>query len=82
MVQSIGFTNFRKTWDYILDEFLLQVPFMQDPEYEYQSSTFFEDQLNALDVWLDFGSRTTPPQQLPIILKVCIVCLLILDFTK
>lgn len=39
----------------------------------FQPSPFFTEQLTAFEVWLDHGSeRKKPPEQLPIVLQVCL----------
>ncbi|GMP48970.1 hypothetical protein CsSME_00016132 [Camellia sinensis var. sinensis] len=45
--------------------------FVKEPEAEFQPSSFFDEQLTAFEVWLDFGSQhKKPPEQLPIVLWV------------
>ncbi|XP_019413125.1 PREDICTED: regulatory-associated protein of TOR 1-like isoform X2 [Lupinus angustifolius] len=59
-------------WDMAAELCLSQLPsLVEDPNAEYQPSTFFTDQLTAFEVWLDHGSeRKKPPEQLPIVLQV------------
>lgn len=39
--------------------------------HHFRSSSFFEDQMKAFDVWLDMGpDERVPPEQLPIMLQV------------
>ncbi|KAL7264205.1 hypothetical protein ACSBR1_002206 [Camellia fascicularis] len=54
-------------WDMAV-ETCLQL-FVKEPEAEFQPSSFFDEQLTAFEVWLDFGSQhKKPPEQLPIVL--------------
>lgn len=40
-------------------------------DIEYAYSRFFIEQLQAFEVWLKFGiDKTSPPQQLPVLLQV------------
>lgn len=36
----------------------------------YEPSTFFEDQIEAFEVWLDMGNDSSSPQELPILLAL------------
>nr|XP_007140151.1 hypothetical protein PHAVU_008G088100g [Phaseolus vulgaris]ESW12145.1 hypothetical protein PHAVU_008G088100g [Phaseolus vulgaris] len=59
-------------WDMAAELCLSQLPsLVEDPNAEFQPSTFFTEQLTAFEVWLDHGSEhKKPPEQLPIILQV------------
>ena len=42
-----------------------------NPATPFKPSTFFQEQLTAFEVWLNFGAETqSQPQQLPIVLQV------------
>eukprot|EP01129_Flabellula_baltica_P008386 TRINITY_DN3324_c0_g1_i1.p2 TRINITY_DN3324_c0_g1~~TRINITY_DN3324_c0_g1_i1.p2 ORF type:complete len:1178 (-),score=237.26 TRINITY_DN3324_c0_g1_i1:3580-7074(-) len=58
-----------QSWDLVMDIFL---SYLTKPNMiEYPPSTFFDDQLIAFSVWLEFGSeQKKPPEQLPIIMKI------------
>ncbi|POS76741.1 regulatory associated protein-mTOR [Diaporthe helianthi] len=65
------------SWDLAVDMALSQLPALERKEtegieYEYQSSTFFTDQLSAFDVYLTRGDAMSqkPPEQLPVVLQV------------
>ncbi|ROV93854.1 hypothetical protein VMCG_08829 [Cytospora schulzeri] len=65
------------SWDLAVDMALSQLPMLERKEtegieYEYQSSTFFTDQLSAFDVYLTRGDAMSqkPPEQLPVVLQV------------
>lgn len=65
------------SWDLAVDMALSQLPALERKEtegfeYEYQSSTFFTDQLSAFDVYLTRGDAMLqkPPEQLPVVLQV------------
>ncbi|PSR85765.1 raptor N-terminal caspase like domain-domain-containing protein [Coniella lustricola] len=64
------------SWDLAVDMALAQLPMLERKdegyEYEYQSSTFFTDQLSAFDVYLTRGDAMSqkPPEQLPVVLQV------------
>lgn len=64
------------SWDLAVDMALAQLPMLERKDegidYEYQSSTFFTDQLSAFDVYLTRGDAMSqkPPEQLPVVLQV------------
>lgn len=59
-------------WDLIADWACIQTRrYLQDPEqFTFQSSSFFTDQLAAFEIWLDLGSESKRPLQLPVVLQV------------
>lgn len=66
-----------QAWDLAVDMCLFQLPALLaaeegGPPYQYQSSTFFAEQLTAFEVWLSEGAVNNPkiPEQLPIVLQV------------
>ncbi|KAI0602730.1 raptor N-terminal caspase like domain-containing protein [Biscogniauxia sp. FL1348] len=66
-----------ESWDLAVDLALAQLPMLERKEsegieYEYQSSTFFTEQLTAFDVYLARGDAMLqkPPEQLPVVLQV------------
>ena len=65
-----------QAWDLAVDMCLFQLPALKaaesgGPAYEYQSSTFFSEQLTAFEVWLAEGAVNPKiPEQLPIVLQV------------
>ncbi|KAL7621116.1 Target of rapamycin complex 1 subunit kog1 [Parahypoxylon ruwenzoriense] len=66
-----------ESWDLAVDLALAQLPMMERKEsegieYEYQSSTFFAEQLTAFEVYLARGDamQQKPPEQLPVVLQV------------
>lgn len=66
-----------ETWDLAVDMALAQLPMLErkeatQVEYEYQNSTFFEEQLTAFEVYLTRGDAMAqkPPDQLPVVLQV------------
>ncbi|KAI9272712.1 raptor N-terminal caspase like domain-containing protein [Phascolomyces articulosus] len=66
-----------QAWDLAVDMCLFQLPQLLaaengGPPYQYQSSTFFSEQLTAFEVWLVEGAVNNPriPEQLPIVLQV------------
>ena len=66
-----------QSWDLAMEMVLSQLPAMKEaaenPEkpYEYRHSTFFAEQLQAFDVYLQQGApEQQPPAQLPIVLQV------------
>ncbi|CAO3644478.1 unnamed protein product [Mucor hiemalis] len=65
-----------QAWDLAVDMCLFQLPALKaaengGPAYEYQSSTFFSEQLTAFEVWLSEGAVNPKiPEQLPIVLQV------------
>ena len=64
------------SWDLAIEMVLAQLPAMLAPEeggpnYEYQHSTFFAEQLMAFEMYLEQGApEQKPPPQLPIVLQV------------
>ena len=62
-----------KAWDLAVDVSLSQLPGILEggSGRTYRSSTFFEEQLTAFEVWLKHGEEgRPPPEQLPIVLQV------------
>ena len=65
-----------QAWDLAVDMCLFQLPALKSaenggPAHEYQSSTFFSEQLTAFEVWLSEGAVNPKiPEQLPIVLQV------------
>lgn len=66
-----------ESWDLAVDLALSQLPMLEKKEsegieYEYQSSTFFAEQLTAFEVYLGRGDALLqrPPEQLPVVLQV------------
>ncbi|KAI0808871.1 raptor N-terminal caspase like domain-containing protein [Xylaria sp. FL0064] len=66
-----------ESWDLAVDLALAQLPMLEKKEseaieYEYQSSTFFAEQLTAFEVYLGRGDALLqkPPDQLPVVLQV------------
>lgn len=66
-----------ESWDLAVDLALAQLPMLEKREsegleYEYQSSTFFAEQLTAFEVYLGRGDALLqkPPDQLPVVLQV------------
>ncbi|KAI0138120.1 raptor N-terminal caspase like domain-containing protein [Hypoxylon sp. NC0597] len=66
-----------QSWDLAVDLALAQLPMMERKEsegieYEYQSSTFFAEQLTAFEIYLSRGDamQKKPPEQLPVVLQV------------
>jgi regulator-associated protein of mTOR len=66
-----------ESWDLAVDLALAQLPMLEKKEsegieYEYQSSTFFAEQLTAFEVYLARGDALLqkPPEQLPVVLQV------------
>ncbi|CAL0304399.1 unnamed protein product [Lupinus luteus] len=59
-------------WDMAAELCLSQLPsLVEDPNAEFQPSTFFTEQLTAFEVWLDHGAEhKKQPEQLPIVLQV------------
>jgi len=59
-------------WDLATERCLAQLPRLLDGSAtKFQPSTFFTEQLTAFEVWLQHGSRSSPPpEQLPIVLQV------------
>jgi regulator-associated protein of mTOR len=66
-----------ESWDLAVEMALAQLPQLEAkekgemPDYEYQNSTFFTEQLTAFEVYLNQGVVTRkPPEQLPVVLQV------------
>ncbi|KAH9884900.1 raptor N-terminal caspase like domain-containing protein [Xylariomycetidae sp. FL2044] len=66
-----------ESWDLAVDLALAQLPILERKqnggvEYEYQSSTFFTEQLTAFEIYLARGDamQQKPPEQLPVVLQV------------
>lgn len=65
-----------QSWDLAIEMVLSQLPSLIRQEegrghYEYQSSSFFTEQLTAFEVYLQSGpTEKNPPDQLPIVLQV------------
>lgn len=66
-----------ESWDLAVDLALAQLPMLERKEtegieYEFQSSSFFTEQLTAFEVYLARGEATQqkPPEQLPVVLQV------------
>lgn len=66
-----------ESWDLAVDLALAQLPMLEKKEeegieYEYQSSTFFTEQLTAFEIYLMRGDAhlKKPPEQLPVVLQV------------
>ncbi|KAI1140845.1 raptor N-terminal caspase like domain-containing protein [Hypoxylon sp. FL0543] len=66
-----------QSWDLAVDLALAQLPMMERKEsegieYEYQSSSFFAEQLTAFEIYLSRGDamQKKPPEQLPVVLQV------------
>ena len=63
------------SWDLAVDTCLAQLPGLLEPGVDHQekyvASSFFTEQLQAFEVWLNTGaSGRKPPDQLPIVLQV------------
>ena len=65
-----------EVWELSLESVLSQLPKMLNddltvnPSYTYKPSSFFADQLTAFEVWVEFGSKSSPtPDQLPCIIQ-------------
>jgi hypothetical protein len=59
------------SWDYCVDICLAQLIRFEQNNVPFQISTFFEEQLNSFEIWLEFGSEgQLVPIQLPIVLQV------------
>lgn len=66
-----------QSWDLAVEMALAQLPMLEDkeagirPDYEFQNSTFFTEQLTAFEVYLNQGAAShKPPEQLPVVLQV------------
>lgn len=65
------------SWDLAVEMALSQLPMLEckddgsRPDYEFQNSTFFTEQLSAFEVYLTQGAVThEAPDQLPVVLQV------------
>ncbi|RDL36142.1 WD40 repeat-like protein [Venustampulla echinocandica] len=66
-----------ESWDLAVEMALAQLPMLEEkeqgirPDYEYQNSTFFTEQLTAFEVYLTQGAvEHKAPDQLPVVLQV------------
>ncbi|CZT45694.1 related to raptor, a binding partner of target of rapamycin (TOR) [Rhynchosporium secalis] len=66
-----------ESWDLAVEMALSQLPMLEEkeegirPDYEFQNSTFFTEQLTAFEVYLTQGAVThKAPDQLPVVLQV------------
>lgn len=66
-----------ESWDLAVEMALAQLPMLEEkeqgrlPEYEFQNSSFFTEQLTAFEVYLAQGAVThKAPDQLPVVLQV------------
>lgn len=66
-----------ESWDLAVEMALAQLPLLEEkeagirPDYEFQNSTFFTEQLTAFEVYLQQGAVTQKaPDQLPVVLQV------------
>jgi regulator-associated protein of mTOR len=66
-----------ESWDLAVEMALAQLPMLEEketgarPDYEFQNSSFFTEQLTAFEVYLTQGAVThKPPDQLPVVLQV------------
>jgi regulator-associated protein of mTOR len=66
-----------ESWDLAVEMALSQLPMLEDkesglrPDYEFQNSSFFTEQLTAFEVYLTQGAVThKAPDQLPVVLQV------------
>lgn len=66
-----------ESWDLAVEMALAQLPQLEDkesglrPDYEFQNSSFFTEQLTAFEVYLTQGAVThKAPDQLPVVLQV------------
>jgi len=66
-----------ESWDLAVEMALSQLPALEDkengirPDYEFQNSSFFTEQLTAFEVYLTQGAVThKAPDQLPVVLQV------------
>jgi regulator-associated protein of mTOR len=61
-------------WDFVSEFTLSQLSlYINDEKHQFQSSSFFQDQLTAFEVWLEFEGQYPPyskPMHLPIVLQV------------
>ncbi|KAH8590222.1 raptor N-terminal caspase like domain-containing protein [Bisporella sp. PMI_857] len=65
------------SWDLAVEMALSQLPMLEEreagnrPDYEFQNSSFFTEQLTAFEVYLQQGAVSqNPPDQLPVVLQV------------
>ena len=66
-----------ESWDLAVEMALSQLPMLEEkeagirPDYEFQNSSFFTEQLTAFEVYLTQGAVThKAPDQLPVVLQV------------
>lgn len=66
-----------ESWDLAVEMALAQLPMLEEkeagnrPDYEFQNSSFFSEQLTAFEVYLAQGAVThKAPDQLPVVLQV------------
>ncbi|KAE8449010.1 hypothetical protein EG329_008598 [Mollisiaceae sp. DMI_Dod_QoI] len=66
-----------ESWDLAVEMALAQLPMLEEkeagirPDYEFQNSSFFTEQLTAFEVYLNQGAVTQKaPDQLPVVLQV------------
>ena len=66
-----------ESWDLAVEMALAQLSMLEEkeaglrPDYEFQNSSFFTEQLTAFEVYLTQGAVTQkPPEQLPVVLQV------------
>jgi len=66
-----------ESWDLAVEMALSQLPMLEEkeagirPDYEFQNSSFFTEQLTAFEVYLTQGAVThRAPDQLPVVLQV------------
>jgi regulatory associated protein of mTOR len=66
-----------ESWDLAVEMALAQLPMLEEkeagirPDYEFQNSSFFTEQLTAFEVYLAQGAVThKAPDQLPVVLQV------------
>eukprot|EP01100_Stratorugosa_tubuloviscum_P001655 TRINITY_DN1375_c0_g1_i1.p1 TRINITY_DN1375_c0_g1~~TRINITY_DN1375_c0_g1_i1.p1 ORF type:complete len:771 (-),score=346.02 TRINITY_DN1375_c0_g1_i1:17-2329(-) len=60
-------------WDFAVEMYFSQMASItENRPFEFKPSSFFQDQLTAFELWLQFNSKKSwePPQQLPILLQV------------
>ncbi|CEO97157.1 hypothetical protein PBRA_005761 [Plasmodiophora brassicae] len=59
-------------WDFAAEAALAQLEkYVADPDnVTFQPSSFFTEQLTAFEVWLEFGSESKRPMELPVVLQV------------
>eukprot|EP01083_Nonionella_stella_P076133 207304_1 len=60
-----------RSWDLAVEHCLCQLErCAEDPKEKFKPSSFFEQQLTAFEVWLEFGNESKKPEQLPVVLQV------------